>query len=44
MERRAQAGLLMTDQKKRNLRTGLLLAAVAAAFMLSVIVKRVWFS
>ncbi|MDO9421803.1 MAG: cytochrome oxidase small assembly protein [Herminiimonas sp.] len=34
----------MTDQKKRNLRTGLLLAAVAIAFMLSVVVKRIWFS
>ncbi len=34
----------MTDQKKRNLRTGLLLAAVAIAFMLSVIAKRIWFA
>ncbi|RBA25015.1 cytochrome oxidase small assembly protein [Herminiimonas fonticola] len=34
----------MTDQKKRNLRTGLLLAVVAIAFMLSVIAKRIWFS
>ncbi len=34
----------MTDQKKRNLRTGLLLAAVAIAFMLSVVAKRIWFS
>ena len=34
----------MTDQKKRNLRTGLLLAAVAIAFMLSVVAKRIWFA
>jgi hypothetical protein len=34
----------MMDQKKRNLRTGLLLAAVAIAFMLSVVAKRIWFS
>jgi hypothetical protein len=34
----------MTDLKKRNLRTGLILAAIAVMFMLSVIVKRVWFS
>jgi hypothetical protein len=34
----------MTDQKKRNLRTGLLVGAIAVAFMLSVIAKRVWFS
>jgi hypothetical protein len=34
----------MTDLKKRNLRTGLLLAAVALMFMFSVIAKRLWFS
>ncbi len=34
----------MTDQKKRNRRTGLILAVVAIAFMLSVVVKRIWFS
>jgi hypothetical protein len=34
----------MTDQKKRNLRTGLILAAIAAAFMFSVVAKRIWFS
>lgn len=34
----------MTDQKKRNLRTGLILAVVAIAFMLSVVAKRIWFS
>lgn len=34
----------MMDQKKRNLRTGMLLAVVAIAFMLSVIVKRIWFA
>lgn len=34
----------MTDLKKRNLRTGLVLAVVAVMFMLSVIVKRLWFS
>ncbi|MFJ7567246.1 cytochrome oxidase small assembly protein [Herminiimonas sp. NPDC097707] len=44
MEWRAQARLHMTDQKKRNLRTGLILAVIAAGFMLSVIAKRLWFS
>jgi hypothetical protein len=34
----------MTDQRKRNLRTAVLLATVAAAFMFSVIAKRLWFS
>ncbi|HTH43931.1 MAG TPA: cytochrome oxidase small assembly protein [Oxalicibacterium sp.] len=34
----------MNDLRKRNVRTALLLAAVAAAFMLSVIAKRLWFS
>jgi hypothetical protein len=34
----------MTDQRKRNVRTAVLLAAVAAAFMFSVIAKRWWFS
>jgi hypothetical protein len=34
----------MNDQRKRNVRTALLLAAVAAAFMCSVIAKRLWFS
>lgn len=39
------ARLHMTDQKKRNLRTGLLLGCLALAFMLSVIVKSLgWFS
>jgi len=34
----------MSDQRKRNIRTAVLLAAVAAAFMFSVIAKRMWFS
>tara|TARA_R110001599_G_scaffold64023_3_gene179296 strand:- start:958949 stop:959053 length:105 start_codon:yes stop_codon:yes gene_type:complete len=33
----------MTDLKKRNLRTALILAVIAAMFMFSVIIKRVWF-
>jgi hypothetical protein len=34
----------VNDQRKRNIRTALLLAAVAVAFMFSVVAKRMWFS
>lgn len=33
----------MSDQKKRNLRTALILASIAALFMFGVIAKRTWF-
>lgn len=33
----------MTDLKKRNMRTGLILAVIAAMFMFGVIAKHVWF-
>lgn len=36
----------MTDRdelKKRNLRTGLILASIAMMFMLGLVIKRVWF-
>jgi hypothetical protein len=33
----------MKDQEKRNLRTALILAAIAAMFMFAVIAKQVWF-
>nr|WP_274377800.1 cytochrome oxidase small assembly protein [Janthinobacterium sp. Marseille] len=34
---------LKTEQKKRNLRTALILGAIAAMFMFGVIAKRLWF-
>jgi len=33
----------MDDLRRRNRRTGLLLAAVALAFMFGTIAKRIWF-
>jgi hypothetical protein len=33
----------MNDLKKRNRRTGLILAAIAAMFMFGVIARHVWF-
>ena len=35
--------LMNTDQKKRNLRTALILASIAAMFMFGVFAKRMWF-
>jgi len=32
-----------TEQKKRNLRTALILGTIAAMFMFGVIAKRIWF-
>jgi hypothetical protein len=34
----------MSEQKKSNLKTGLMLAAVALAFFVAVFVKRLWFT
>lgn len=33
----------MTDLKKRNMRTALILAVIAAMFMFGVIARHVWF-
>jgi hypothetical protein len=34
---------MTTEQKKHNLRTALILASVAAVFMLGFMVKMIWF-
>jgi len=34
---------LREELRKRNLRTGLILASIALMFMLGLVVKRIWF-
>ncbi|MDQ7970109.1 MAG: cytochrome oxidase small assembly protein [Oxalicibacterium faecigallinarum] len=35
--------MVTSDQKKRNVRTALILASIAAMFMFGVFAKRMWF-